>query len=128
MQHTFLTAETKTFFLLIQILPKPGKEVDVALDCSGVPAVIEMTIESPACEEKQQVGERVSVDVFSHLTSGREYARCHQGGSVAADVRLTAPIAISSLERVPDRGIVDSLSDLTALPREILAGKAEPIL
>ena len=76
----------------IQALCKPAKGVDFALDCSGVPAVIETMIDSLGMRGRATSagapapGKRVGVDVFAHLTSGREYVGCHQGGSVAAEV------------------------------------------
>lgn len=87
-----LNGGDKDLLQQIQALSKPGKGVNFALDCSGVPAVIETMIESLGMRGKATSagapapGKRISVDVFSHLTSGREYIGCHQGGSVAADV------------------------------------------
>lgn len=76
----------------IQELCKPGKGVDYALDCSGVLSVIETMIQSLGMRGRATSagapapGQRVAVDVFSHLVTGREYVGCHQGGSVAAEV------------------------------------------
>ena len=72
----------------------PPAGVKYALDCSGVPAVIEQMIDSlgtrgRACSVGAPApGKRASIDVFSHLVMGREYVGCHQGESIASEVRL----------------------------------------
>ena len=73
-----------------KICPPVG--VRYALDCSGVPAVIEQMIDSlgtrgRACSVGAPApGKRASVDVFSHLVMGRQYVGCHQGESIAKEV------------------------------------------
>ena len=70
----------------------PPTGVKYALDCSGVPAVIEQMIDSlttrgRACSVgAPSPGKRAAVDIFSHLIMGREYVGCHQGESVAREV------------------------------------------
>lgn len=72
----------------------PPKGVNYALDCSGIPKVIETMIDSlgirgRACSVgAPPPGKRASVDVFSHLIMGREYVGCHQGESVARKVSI----------------------------------------
>jgi Zn-dependent alcohol dehydrogenase len=74
----------------------PPNGVKYALDCSGVPSVIEKMIDSlgtrgRACSVGAPApGKRASVDVFSHLVMGKEYVGCHQGESVAREVCLQA--------------------------------------
>lgn len=74
--------------------------VNYALDCSGVPMVIEKMIDSigtrgRACSVGAPApGKRASVDVFSHLVMGRGYIGCHQGESVARQVCLHQRCAV----------------------------------
>ena len=69
-----------------------------------MPAVIEQMIDSlgtrgRACSVGAPApGKRASVDVFSHLVMGREYVGCHQGESIAKEVRF---LADECIERVP---------------------------
>jgi Zn-dependent alcohol dehydrogenase len=70
----------------------PPNGVNKAVDCSGVPKVIETMIDSLGIRGRACTvgspgpGKRVSVDVFSHLVYGREYIGCHQGSSIAQKV------------------------------------------
>lgn len=88
-----LNGKDKDLLQQIQGLCKPAKGVDFALDCSGVLSVIETMIDSLGMRGRATSagapapGQRVGVDVFSHLVAGKEYVGCHQGGSVAAEVR-----------------------------------------
>lgn len=69
----------------------PPNGVQFALDCSGVPKVIETMIDSlgmrgRACSVgAPPPGKRASVDVFSHLVMGRQYVGCHQGESITRE-------------------------------------------
>lgn len=66
---------------------------DFALDCSGVIPVIETMIATLGIRGKAasvgapMPGKKVEVEVFSHLTFGRQYVGCHQGDSIANKVR-----------------------------------------
>jgi Zn-dependent alcohol dehydrogenase len=70
----------------------PPTGVRYALDCSGVPALIEQMIDSLGTRARTcsvgapAPGKRAVVDVFSHLVMGREYVGCHQGQSIAQEV------------------------------------------
>lgn len=77
----------------IRSICQPHNGVAFALDCSGAVPVIENMIDSLATRGRAvSVGapdpiKRVSVNVFSHLTLGRQYVGCHQGDSVSSEVR-----------------------------------------
>ncbi|BCS30147.1 NAD(P)-dependent alcohol dehydrogenase [Aspergillus puulaauensis] len=67
----------------------PSNGVQFAVDCSGATQVVETMLDSLATRGRAASvgapapGRRAGVDVFSHLTLGREYVGCHQGSSVA---------------------------------------------
>ncbi|OJI96489.1 hypothetical protein ASPVEDRAFT_145974 [Aspergillus versicolor CBS 583.65] len=73
----------------IQEICAPSKGVQFAVDCSGATQVIETMLDSLAPRGRAASvgapgpGKRAGVDVFSHITMGREYVGCHQGSSVA---------------------------------------------
>ncbi|CAI4218399.1 unnamed protein product [Parascedosporium putredinis] len=66
----------------------PPVGVDFAVDCTGSTKVIENMIESLGTRGKAATvgapgfGAKVSVDVMSHLTSGRSYMGCCEGDSL----------------------------------------------
>lgn len=70
----------------------PPNGVKYAVDCSGVPKVIETMVDSlgirgRACSVgAPSPGKRASIDVFSHLVLGREYVGCQEGECVAREV------------------------------------------
>lgn len=74
----------------------PPTGVNYALDATGVPAVVAQMVDSlglrgRACSVGAPApGTRASVDVFSHLVMGRQYVGCHQGDSIAREVRFGA--------------------------------------
>ena len=76
----------------IREICQPRNGVELALDCSGVPQVIENLVDSLATRGRAvgvgapAPGKRAGVDVFAHLTLGREFRGCHQGDSVAQEV------------------------------------------
>lgn len=78
----------------IRNICQPHNGVAFALDCSGAVPVIENMIDSLATRGRAvSVGapdptKRVSVNVFSHLTLGRQYVGCHQGDSIASEVQF----------------------------------------
>ncbi|MCJ1304885.1 hypothetical protein MMC08_007698 [Hypocenomyce scalaris] len=65
-----------------------GDGVDYAVDCTGVAAIIEKMIDALGTLGKAATigapapGTKISVDVFSQLTKGRQYIGCNQGDSV----------------------------------------------
>lgn len=69
-----------------------SRGADFALDCSGAIPVIENMIATLGIRGKAASvgapapGKKVGVDVFAHLTMGRQYLGCHQGDSVAKEV------------------------------------------
>lgn len=77
----------------IRNICQPHNGVAFALDCSGAVPVIENMIDSLATRGRAvSVGapdptKRASVNVFSHLTLGRQYVGCHQGDSIASEVQ-----------------------------------------
>lgn len=89
---TMNSAEVDALPEICKICPPSG--VDYALDCSGVLKVIETMVNSLApCGRACSAGaptprKRASADVFSHLVMGKEYAGCHQGGSIAKEASL----------------------------------------
>lgn len=78
-----------------------SRGADFALDCSGAIPVIENMIATLGIRGKAASigapapGRKVEVDVFSHLTMGRQYLGCHQGDSVAAEVCRVLAVAMS---------------------------------
>ena len=74
----------------------PPSGVQFALDCSGIPTVIETMVDclgprGRGCSVGAPApGKRASIDIFSHLTMGREYVGCHQGEAYAQQVRIFA--------------------------------------
>ena len=69
-----------------------GDGVQYAVDCTGIAIIIERMIDSLAILGKAATvgapapGTKVSLDVFSHLTKGRQYIGCNQGDSVPQQV------------------------------------------
>ena len=69
-----------------------GDGVDYAVDCTGVAAIIEKMIDALGTLGKAATigapapGTKISVDVFSQLTKGRQYIGCNQGDSVPQQV------------------------------------------
>ncbi|KAM5385337.1 hypothetical protein ACJZ2D_000978 [Fusarium nematophilum] len=65
-----------------------GNDSELALDCSGVPAVIETMIDClgtrgrAASVGAPTPGKKVGVDVFAQLINGREYVGCCEGDSI----------------------------------------------
>ncbi|KAJ6098600.1 hypothetical protein N7467_000135 [Penicillium canescens] len=63
--------------------------VDFAVDCSGAIPVVENMIATLGIRGKAASvgapapGKKVEVEVFSHLTMGRQYIGCHQGDSIS---------------------------------------------
>ncbi|GLA67591.1 hypothetical protein AtubIFM54640_011259 [Aspergillus tubingensis] len=76
----------------IQDISAPANGVAYAVDCSGVPGVIETMLDAlgtrgrAASVGAPAPGKRAGVDVFGHLTNGKEYVGCHQGSSVSKEM------------------------------------------
>ncbi|KAJ6057000.1 alcohol dehydrogenase [Penicillium canescens] len=83
---TILGNDTDIISKVQEISPPNG--VHYALDCSGVPAVIEMMINClgtrgrAASVGAPAPGRKVGIDVFAQLINGREYFGCCEGDSV----------------------------------------------
>lgn len=71
--------------------------VEFAVDCTGVPRVIESMIDALGVRGKGVTigspgqGQKVSVNIFDHLVNGRSYIGTHQGDSNPAEVRFLTP-------------------------------------
>jgi Zn-dependent alcohol dehydrogenase len=89
--HTLL-GSSDNILQQIQEICAPSKGVQFAVDCCGITQVIETMLDSLAARGRAASvgapapGKRAGVDVFSHITLGREYVGCHQGSSVAEQV------------------------------------------
>ena len=87
---TINSSDTDVIAELKRLCPPLG--VQYALDCSGVPKVVETMIESLGLRGRAcSVGapppdKQASVNIFSHLVMGRQYLGCHQGESIARKV------------------------------------------
>ncbi|KAH7152684.1 alcohol dehydrogenase [Dactylonectria macrodidyma] len=70
----------------------PPNGVHYAVDCSGIPAVIETMIDCLGTRGKAATvgapkpGKRAGVDVFAHLVNGRQYVGCCEGDSVPSQI------------------------------------------
>ncbi|KAH6994701.1 alcohol dehydrogenase [Fusarium venenatum] len=83
---TILGSDPDIISKLQEISPPNG--INYALDCSGVPAVIETMIKClgtrgrAASVGAPSPGKTVSIDVFAQLVNGREYVGCCEGDAV----------------------------------------------
>lgn len=99
--RTINSSEVDVLEEIKKICPPAG--VQYALDCSGVPKVIEIMVDSLGMRGKAcsvgapSPGKRASVDVFSHLVMGRQYVGCHQGESIAQEVSAATWTILSLL-------------------------------
>ena len=81
---------------LVQKIQKlcPPTGVKFAVDCSGVPAVVEKMVQCLGTRGKAATvgapspGKTVSIEVFNHLVLGREYVGCCEGDAVPKDVSI----------------------------------------
>lgn len=77
---------------IIRDICQPFNGVQFAVDCSGVPAVVENLVDSLGSRGRAvsvggpAPGKRAGVNVFDHLNYGREYRGSHQGDSIAKEV------------------------------------------
>ncbi|KAL4744931.1 hypothetical protein BDW72DRAFT_211912 [Aspergillus terricola var. indicus] len=90
--HVLLGRSKEDVLQRIQEICAPSNGVEFAVDCSGATSVIETMLDSLATRGRAASvrapppGKRAGVEVFSHLTLGREYVGCHQGSSVAEEM------------------------------------------
>ena len=74
-----------------------GDGVEYAVDCTGVPAVVERMIKALGNAGKAATcgaappGTKASVDIFEHITRGKQYIGCNLGDSVPQQVSLRPP-------------------------------------
>ncbi|KAH6995160.1 alcohol dehydrogenase [Ilyonectria destructans] len=70
----------------------PPNGVHYAVDCSGIPAVIETMVDCLGTRGKAATvgaptpGKRAGIDVFAHLVNGRQYVGCCEGDSVPSKI------------------------------------------
>jgi len=68
--------------------------VDYAIDCTGVPKIIESLIQALGVKGQAVTigspgqGQNVSINIFEHLVNGRSYTGTHQGDSNPSKVRF----------------------------------------
>lgn len=92
-----------------------GDGVDYAVDCTGVAIIIERMIDSLGTLGKAATigapapGTKVSVDVLSQLTKGRQYIGCNQGDSVPQQVCYDLPNFISFATDIVPRQMIPYL-------------------
>ncbi|KAK7419073.1 hypothetical protein QQX98_003575 [Neonectria punicea] len=66
----------------------PPNGVHYAVDCSGVPAVIQNMVDSLGSRGKAATvgapapGKRAGIDIFAHVVNGRQYVGCCEGDAV----------------------------------------------
>lgn len=88
--HGILGSEGDVVEQIRKICPPNG--VDYAVDCSGVPQVVETMVECLGTRGRAATvgaptpGKKVSIDIFSHLIMGREYVGCCEGDSLPKKV------------------------------------------
>lgn len=89
--HAVLGGSGDTLQQIRQICT-PLEGLQLAVDCLGATQVIETMLDSLATRRRAasvgspSPGTRAGVDVYFHITLGREYVGCHQGSSVAEKV------------------------------------------
>jgi Zn-dependent alcohol dehydrogenase len=72
--------------------------VDYAIDCTGVPKIVESLIKSLGVKGQAVTigspgqGQTVTINIFDHLVNGRSYIGTHQGDSKPQQVTLTDPV------------------------------------
>ena len=103
--HTILSSKDKNISEEIRKIVDGG--VEYAVDCTGVPRVIEGMIDALGARGKGVTigspgqGQKVSVNIFDHLVNGRSYIGTHQGDSNPAEVcSPPRPLITASLFRI----------------------------
>lgn len=88
--HTLLGKDADLVSKIKDMAPPNG--VDYAVDCSGVPAVVENMIEClgsrghAASVGAPSPGEKAGIDVFSHLIHGKRFSGCCEGDSIPSKI------------------------------------------
>lgn len=84
----------------VQKLCEPGNGVNFAVDCSGVPVVVEKMVECLGTRGRAATvgapspGKKASIDIWNQLVMGREYVGCCEGDCVPSQVSCP-PIFVS---------------------------------
>ncbi|KAN0117902.1 alcohol dehydrogenase [Hyaloscypha variabilis] len=113
-----------------------GDGVNYAVDCTGVGAIIERMIDSLGTLGKAATigapapGTKVSVDVLSQLTKGRQYVGCNQGDSIPQQM-IPYLIEQHSQGNFPIEKIVQtySIEDFALALEDMKSGKIiKPVL
>ncbi|KAF5007535.1 hypothetical protein FDECE_6126 [Fusarium decemcellulare] len=87
---TILGDDPELISKIQQISPPNG--VHYAVDCTGVPAVIEKMVDCLGTRGKAATvgaptpGKRAGIDVFAQLINGRQYVGCCEGDSIPAKI------------------------------------------
>jgi Zn-dependent alcohol dehydrogenase len=82
--HTILSKNINLTEAIREIVPEG---VNFAVDCTGVPVLIEQMISALAARGKGVTigspgqGQKASINIFDHLVNGRSYVGTHQGDS-----------------------------------------------
>ena len=80
-----------------------GDGVQYAVDCTGIPAMIESMVEALGNAGKAATigaappGTKASIDIFQHITRGKQYIGCNLGDSVPQQVRDVGQVDGESL-------------------------------
>lgn len=114
----------------------PPFGVDFAVDCSGVPAVIETMVAAlgmmgcAATVGAPEVTKNASINIMDHLTHGRSYIGCTEGDSVPSKVGLFAcsRLLYSAARASLTSATVHPLPDRAAQERSTAAGEDRAVL
>lgn len=88
--HTILSSRETDLNKEIRTICEDG--VDYAIDCTGVPKIVESMIDGLGVQGKCVTigspgqGQKVSINIFDHLVNGRSYVGTHQGDSNSVEV------------------------------------------
>ncbi|KAF7543859.1 hypothetical protein G7Z17_g10398 [Cylindrodendrum hubeiense] len=83
--HGLLGSDPRVVNLIQEICPPVS--VDYAVDCTGVPAVIEKIVAALGTKGRAATvgapggNSQAKIDIMSHLTYGKEYVGCSEGDS-----------------------------------------------
>ncbi|KAJ4174157.1 hypothetical protein NW754_004572 [Fusarium falciforme] len=83
--HSILGSDQRVVDKIQEICPPVG--VDYAVDCTGVPAVVEKMVAALGTKGRAATvgapgsNSQAKIDIMSHLTYGKEYVGCSEGDS-----------------------------------------------
>lgn len=90
--HSILGSDQRVVDKIQEICPPVG--VDYAVDCTGVPAVVEKMVAALGTKGRAATvgapgsNSQAKIDIMSHLTYGKEYVGCSEGDSNPYKVSL----------------------------------------